>query len=244
MDKLPRLIKMTENKTTGDSMPAIHQWPEGERPREKCLKLGAASLGDAELLAIFLRTGIKGKDAVSLARELLADFGSLKALMSSSEKQFTSHLGLGQAKFVLLQACLEMSRRVLLESLERGNEITSSRASADYIRSQLMTHRQEVFAVLFLDNRHRVIRFEKMFYGTVNGASVHPREVVRRALELNAAALIVAHNHPSGVAEPSHADVQITRRLKEALELVDIRLLDHLVVGDRECLSLAERGQL
>ncbi|MBU0499682.1 MAG: DNA repair protein RadC [Gammaproteobacteria bacterium] len=223
---------------------AISDWPEGERPRERLLQRGAAALSDAELLAIFLRTGVKGKSAVDLARELLAAFGGLRGLLKADMNQFCSHLGLGEAKYAQLQAVLEMSRRHLGESLERCDVMDSPDATRRYLMSRLRECPQEVFAALFLDNRHRVIQFEELFRGTIDGASVHPRELVRRSLAHNAAALIIAHNHPSGVAEPSRADIDITRRLRDALSLVDVRLLDHLVIGDQEIVSLAERGLL
>lgn len=221
----------------------ITDWPEAEKPREKLLQKGADSLSDAELLAIFLRTGIKGLTAVDLARNLLDDFGSLKALLKADEKTFCTNKGLGRAKYAQLQAVLEMGRRHLFESIQRGDALTSPDDTRQYLKAQLQTYPHEVFACLFLDNRHRVISFEKMFYGTIDGASVYPREVVRKAMDKNAAAVIFAHNHPSGVAEPSKADEQITQKLKSALELVDIRVLDHIVVGD-ELVSFAERGLL
>ncbi len=223
---------------------AIRDWPEGERPREKLLKLGSHALSDAELLAIFLRTGLPGKSAVDLARELLADFGGLRALLEAEHEHFCRGKGLGSAKYAQLQATLELSRRHLRETLEHGDALTSPQHTRDYLKAQLRDRRREVFACLFLDNRHRVLAYEELFFGTIDGAGVHPREVVRRALELNAAALIAAHNHPSGVAEPSAADEAITRRIRDALQLVEIRLLDHMVVGDGEIVSLAERGLL
>jgi DNA repair protein RadC len=223
---------------------AITDWPADERPREKLLQRGAASLSDAELLAIFLRTGVSGKTAVDLARELLGDFGGLRALLEADRAAFCRGVGLGEAKYAQLQATLEIARRHLLEGLKRGDPLTSPDATRDYLRARLRGYPHEVFACLFLDNRHRVIEVEELFRGTIDGASVHPREVVRRALAHNAAAVIFAHNHPSGVAEPSGADERITRRLKEALALVDVRVLDHLIVGDGPIVSLAERGLL
>jgi len=221
---------------------AIKDWPARERPRERLLGLGPQSLSDAELLAIFLRTGVSGKSAVDLARELLARFGSLRQLLAADRALFCEAPGLGDAKFAQLQAVLEMGRRHLSERFERGNPLMSPEHTARFLQSQLRDYPYEVFAVLFLDNRHRVLAFEELFRGTIDGASVHPREVVRRALRHNAAAVILSHNHPSGVAEPSQADQQITSRLREALALVDVRVLDHLVVGDGDCCSLAERG--
>jgi DNA repair protein RadC len=221
---------------------AITDWPAGERPREKLLERGAAALSDAELLAIFLRTGIPGKNAVDLARELLEGFGGLRPLLEADLASFSRGKGLGKAKYVQLQACLELSRRHLLSTLQRGDALTSPSHTRRYLSAQLRDRQQEVFACLFLDNRHRVLGYEELFFGTVDGASVHPREVVRRCIAQNAAAVILAHNHPSGVAEPSRADEQITARLRQALSLVDVRLLDHMVIGDGEIVSLAERG--
>lgn len=220
----------------------ITDWPAAERPREKLLARGAVALSDAELLALFLRTGVPGRTAVDLARDLLAEFGGLRALLEAERPAFCRGPGLGEAKYVLLQAAVELGRRHLWEAVERGDPLTGPEDTRRYLRARLRDRVQEVFACLFLDNRHRVIAFEELFTGTVNGASVHPREVVRRALGHNAAAVILAHNHPSGVAEPSAADEAITRRLRDALALVDCRVLDHLVVGDSEVVSLAERG--
>ncbi len=221
---------------------AIRDWPAQERPREKLLHRGAATLSDAELLAIFLRTGVTGKSAVDLARELLHEYGSLRQLLAADQRRFCASRGLGQAKYAQLQAVLEMGRRHLRETLERGDPLSSPQHTRDYLSARLRGYPHEVFACLFLDNRHRVIEYEELFRGTIDGASVHPREVVRRAMSHNAAALILAHNHPSGIAEPSQSDAQITRRLKEALALIDVRVLDHIIVGDGEMTSLAERG--
>ncbi len=223
---------------------AITDWPADERPREKLLKNGPATLSDAELLAIFLRTGVAGKSAVDLARELLAGFGGLRPLLNASRTDFCAGQGLGDAKYAQLQAVLEMARRHLRESLERGEAFTSPGAVRGYLQARLRDAPREVFLVLFLDTRHRLIAAEELFLGTLGEAVVHPREVVRRAMHHNASALIVAHNHPSGVAEPSRADEVVTLRLKEALGMVDVRLLDHFVVGDGETVSLAERGLL
>jgi len=221
---------------------AIKDWPPGERPREKLLSQGAQALSDAELLAIFLRTGVAGRSAVDLARDLLLDFGGLRALLAADRKRFCSSAGLGDAKYAQLQAVLEMGRRHIGETLQRGEAIESPAHTVRYLSARLRDYPYEVFAALFLDNRHRVIRFEELFRGTIDGASVHPREVVRKAMLHNAAAVIFSHNHPSGVAEPSQADRRITERLREALALVDIRVLDHIVIGDGEHCSLAERG--
>ena len=223
---------------------SITDWPEGDRPREKLLARGAASLSDAELLAIFLRTGVVGKSAVDLARELLNRYGTLTQLFAASEADFCAVHGMGQAKFVQLQAVLEMSRRALQETLQRGDALNSPRAVRDYLQLLLAGRQQEVFVVLFLDTQHRVIATEELFHGTLSQTSVYPREVVKRALALNAAAVILAHNHPSGVAEPSSADELITSVLKQALALVDVRVLDHFIVAAGTTLSFAERGLL
>jgi len=222
----------------------INDWPAAERPREKLLIQGAAALSDAELLAIFLRTGVAGKTAVDLARDLLGRFDGLRPLLMATQAQFCQAKGLGVAKYTQLQAVLEMARRHLKETMQRGSALECPQQVRDYLQSQLRDQAHEVFACLFLDNQHRVISFEELFYGTVDGAAVYPREVVRRSMRHNAAAVILAHNHPSGVSEPSHADVAITERLKNALELVDVRVIDHLVVGDPEIVSFAERGLL
>jgi DNA repair protein RadC len=223
---------------------SITEWPEQERPREKLLARGAQALTDAELLAIFLRTGVPGKSAVDLARDLLVQLGGLKGLFAADEKGFCEVKGLGRAKYAQLQAVLALSRRYLEEEIGDRDLLTSPEATRAYLKARLYHQVREVFACLFLDNRHRVIRCEELFLGTIDGASVHPREVVRRALELQAAAVIFAHNHPSGVTEPSQADLRITQRLKDALALVDVRVLDHLIIGEGEAASLAEQGLL
>ena len=223
---------------------AIHSWPEGERPREKLIQQGAEALSDTELLAIFLRTGCAGKTAVDLARDLLKNFGGLTALLDASATQFCAQRGLGLAKYAQLQASQELARRHLREHMQREHVFTSSATVSSYLRLQLQRRKQEVFAALFLDSQHRLIAYEELFRGTIDGAAVYPREVVRQALGYNAAALILAHNHPSGVSEPSDADRRITRQLKDALALVDIRVLDHIVVGAGESVSMAERGEV
>jgi len=220
----------------------ITDWPEAERPREKLLARGAEALSDAELLAIFLRTGVAGKTAVDVARELLAQFGGLRPLLAAEHAVLCAAPGLGNAKYAQLMAALEIGRRHLGEALTRGTALESSRDTREYLRACLRDQTHEVFCGLFLDNRHRVIAFEELFAGTLNGTAVYPREVVKHALRYNAAAVIFAHNHPSGVAEPSRADEVLTARLKEALALVDIRVLDHVVVGDGDMVSFSERG--
>lgn len=218
--------------------------PKESLPREKLLQRGAHALSDAELLAIFLRTGCKGMNVLALSDFLLKEFGSLRALFSAKEQEFCQHKGLGVAKFVQLQAVLEMTQRYLAETLTRGDALTSPQHTRLYLSGILRDRQREAFYVLFLDTQHRVICGEILFEGTIDAASVYPREVVKRALEHNASALILAHNHPSGVAEPSPADRSITQRLVEALNLVDIRILDHFVVGDGEIVSFLERGWL
>lgn len=221
---------------------AITDWPQAERPREKLISRGAKSLSDAELLAIFLRTGVAGKTAVDLARDLLSHFGGLRSMLEAGQAEFCHARGLGMAKYTQLQAVMEMARRHLFESLQQGESLDSAQATKRYLQAHLRSYQQEVFLCLYLDNQHSVLSCEELFYGTIDGASVYPREVVKRCLQHNAAAVIFAHNHPSGVAEPSHADRAITERLRDALSLVDIRVLDHLIVGDSEVVSLAERG--
>lgn len=220
----------------------IKEWPQEERPREKLLARGAGALSDAELLAIFLRTGMKGRSAVDLARDLLNRFGSLRALLAADRARICASPGLGDAKYCQLLAALEMARRFFAETLPKGVSLTNPEQARDLLVARLRDRPHEVFAVLFLDNRHRMLHYGELFRGTIDGSAVHPREVVREALERGAAAVILAHNHPSGVAEPSAADQAITRRLREALQLVDIRVLDHIVVGDSETVSFAERG--
>ena len=223
---------------------AITDWPLDERPREKMLARGGDALTDSELLAIFLRTGVQGKSAVELARDILSRFGGLRGAMEASPDQFSQIHGMGTAKWAQLQACLELGRRYLESTLDRGEAFTSPALTRRFLQARLRAYHHEVFACLFLDNQNRLIRFEEMFTGTIDGASVYPREVVKRVLALNAAAVIFAHNHPSGVAEPSQADCHITQRLQAALDLVDVRVLDHFVVGDGEVVSMAERGML
>ena len=220
----------------------IRDWPDNERPREKLLKRGPAVLSDAELLAIFLCSGLQGSDVVSSARRLLTEHGPLRSLLEHSPKKLLKLPGIGPARACALLAALELGNRYLAAGLERGDALTDPQAAGRYFSQRLRGLPHEVFAVLFLDTRHRSIAFEEMFRGTVDGAEVHPREVVRRALVHNAASVIVGHNHPSGNGEPSAADRAITQRLKQALGLVEIRLLDHFIVGDGAAVSLAARG--
>lgn len=220
----------------------IVQWPEQDRPREKLLQKGAAALSDAELLAIFIRTGVQGKTAVDIAREIILNLGGLNGLLSADREHLLSYSGMGPAKVAQIEAALEMSRRALESEMNRGNCFNGAAQTATYVKAQLAGESREVFACLFLDNQHRLISFEKMFFGSIASASVYPREIVKRALELGAAAVILAHNHPSGVAEPSQSDLQITQRISQALDLVDIRTLDHFIIGDGKPVSFAERG--
>ena len=220
----------------------ITDWPSSERPREKLLARGAAALTDAELLAIFLRTGTRGRTAVDLARELLGRFGGLRALLRAAREDCAVP-GFGQAKYAQLQAALEIARRHLAEALARRDAIKDPAAVRRLLQARLRDREHETFAALFLDNQHRVIAFDELSQGTIDGASVYPREVIKAALRHGAAAVIFAHNHPSGVAEPSAADRTLTERLKTALAQVDIRVLDHFVVGE-QVVSFAERGWL
>ena len=223
---------------------AINDWPEDDRPREKLLAKGPGSLSDAELLAIFLRTGTKGKSAVDLARALLAKFGSLSGLSGASREAFCAVPGLGNAKYAQLQAATELTRRALAEEMKSGINLSSPTSVRDFLRLSIQSRQVEVFVGLFLDAQNRVIAVEELFSGTLTQTSVFPREVVRRALHHNAAGVIFAHNHPSGVAEPSHADEVLTQSLKQALALVDIKVLDHFIVAGSGLMSFAEKGLL
>jgi len=221
---------------------SISNWPATERPREKLLSKGPASLSDAELLAIFLRTGTHGKTAVDLGRSLLTHFGSISKLLATDQNSFTCLQGMGNAKYATLQAIRELSQRMLLEDIQRGQALTNPNASKQYLQSVLAHRQQEVFWALLLDNQHRILASQALAYGTLDSANIYPREVVKTCLEKNAAAVIFAHNHPSGSLTPSNADKAITRRLQDALQTVDIRLLDHIIVGDNSCVSMAELG--
>jgi DNA repair protein RadC len=222
----------------------IAEWPVDDRPREKLIAKGPEALSDAELVAILFCTGIRGRSAVDLAREALTHCGSLSALLSAERCVFRMIAGLGDAKFAQLQAVLEMSRRALREVLDKGAALSSPQAVRDYLRLKLQAKPHEVFAAVFLDAQNRVLAVEELFRGTLTQTSVFPREVVKRALFFNAAAVIFAHNHPSGVAEPSRADEALTQTLKHTLALVDVKVLDHFVVGGDSAMSFAERGLL
>lgn len=222
----------------------ITDWPDSERPREKLLTQGANTLSNAELIAIALRIGVAGETAVDLARRCLKHFGGLRKFMEADLKKFSTIRGLGPAKFVQLQAAFELVRRHLHETLIHGDVISNSMETRLYLTAQIRSYQHEVFACLFLDNHHRVISFEEMFQGSLTCANVHPREVVKRALFHNAAAIIFAHNHPSGIAEPSQADIELTLQLKQALELIQVQVLDHFIIGNGQTVSFVERGLL
>lgn len=222
----------------------IKHWPLQERPRERLLSVGPQALSDAELLAIFLRTGCHGLSAVDLARRLLAEFGSLQQLLQASESAVCALPGLGPTKYAQLQAVKELGLRLAKENLAEPDNMTSSRQVGEYLCQHLGHYQREVFALLMLDSQHRLICLEELFRGTIDSASVHPREVVKSALKHNAAAVILSHNHPSGVAEPSQSDRLITDSLVDALDLVGVRVLDHIVVGRKQWVSFADRGWL
>lgn len=223
---------------------SINDWPEGERPREKLLTQGPAALSEAELLAIFLRIGVSGKSAVDLARDLLLHFGSLNRLFNATQAEFSAFPGMGPAKYAQLQAVLEMARRALKEHLKQGDALASPQAVRDYLRLLLGGKRHEVFMVVFLDSQNRVIAAEEMFRGSIGQTSVYPREIVVQALKHNAAGVILAHNHPSGVTEASQADRWLTDQLKVALGLVDVHVIDHFIVTGAASYSFAEHGLL
>jgi len=223
---------------------AIRDWPAAERPREKLIEQGAGALSDAELLAIFLRVGVTGKSAVDLARDLLNEFGSLNGIFAASEKAIGQVHGMGTSKYVQLQAIFEMSRRALNEQMQEKDVLSSPQQVRDYLVLNLGSRLKEVFLVLSLDAQNRLIASEEMFSGTLTQTSVYPREVVKRALHFNAAAVVFAHNHPSGTSKQSSADETITQELKKALALVDVRVLDHFIVAGNNLLSFVEQGLL
>lgn len=223
---------------------SIIDWPEDQRPRERLIRNGAQTLSDPELLAIFLRTGIPGKNAIELGRDLLSHFGSLEKLFGSSIKQFSNLKGVGPAKFAQLQAAYELSRRALIEDLREGIKLSSPQAVKHYLRMELSAKTSEIFIALFLDTQHRLICTEQLFSGTLRHTNVYPREIVRAALDHNAAAVILAHNHPTGTCEPSESDISLTLTLKSALNLVDVNVIDHMIVAQNSIYSFAEHGQL
>ena len=221
---------------------AISDWPEQERPRDKLLAKGAAALSDAEILAIFLRIGHAGHSAIDLSRDLLQQFGGLRQLIDAEIEEFCAIKGLGTVKFVQIQAAIELGRRYIQAELHDSDAFTSPALTREFLTLKMRRYPYEVFACLYLDNRHRLISFDELFRGTIDNAQVHSREVVKAAIKHNAAAAIFAHNHPSGVAEPSQADISLTKNLQQALTLIDVRVLDHVIVGNGEAVSLAERG--
>lgn len=223
---------------------SITNWPIAERPREKLLKQGAQSLSDAELIAIFFRTGIRGKTALDLAREALSHFGNLRNLFAAKPEQFCKLAGIGPNKYVQLQATLEISKRHLQESLHHQDVFANTAQTRRFLKAHLRDRKNEVFVCLFLDSQHRLIQSEELFQGSINSANVHPRVVVQRALHFNAQAVIFAHNHPSGLATPSDADKHITQQLKKALQLIEVKVLDHIIIAEQDSLSLAEQGYL
>lgn len=223
---------------------AIKDWPQQLRPRERLLTEGAHVLSDAELLAIFIRTGIKNKDALTLAREYLQAAGSLGALLALPKQEFCALAGLGEAKYASLQAALAMASRFYGEQAAALPVADSASAAKRIAKLHLGLLQSEAFGVLFLTAQHAQIRFEVLFKGSINQAAVYPREIVKRALVLNAAAIILAHNHPSGLAQPSEADIAITRRIQAAMATIDVQVLDHIIVGAGEPHSFAEQGML
>ena len=241
MKKDTKTLLTTPSPTPKNSRSASGAWCD-ERPREKLIRLGPKSLTDVELLAIFLRTGTRGRGVLQLACDLLAQFDGIRGLLEARPEAIMNAPGMGSAKFAQLGAALELSERYLHHAFIKGDAITDPGQTRKYLKAKLRNYEREVFACLYLDNQHRLINYEELFFGTIDGASVHPREVVKRVLSHNAAAVIFAHNHPSGLAEPSQADRRITDRLKSALMLVDVRVLDHMIVGDAEVVSFAERG--
>lgn len=221
---------------------SIKEWPPTERPREKLIQKGVQSLSDAELLALFLQTGRPGLSAIDVARQMLLDFGGLDKVLAADKNRFCDYPGMGVARFALLQAALEVSRRNVFCEVREQDVLTSPNLVREYLSLHISGLQHEVFVGLFLDNRHRVLEYQELFSGTIDSAAVYPREVVKRCLQVNAAAVIFAHNHPSGVAEPSDTDVRLTRKLTDALALIDVRVLDHLIIGQGVQTSLAERG--
>nr|WP_136252791.1 DNA repair protein RadC [Ningiella ruwaisensis] len=222
----------------------ILDWPEQERPREKLLHYGAQNLSDAELLAIFLQTGVKGQNAVQLAKSALQRFGSLRSLLQAPKRKLMSTPGFGAAKYAVLQASIELQKRHLSEQMVRERSFCHADDASNYLISQLRDKQREVFSMLMLDSQHQLIAYREMFQGTINSAAVYPRELVKQAMEDNAAAVILAHNHPSGRAEPSQSDIAITQKIKQAMQLVEVTVLDHFVIGDGKAVSFARRGLL
>lgn len=225
-------------------MSSVKDWPASERPREKMAELGVATLSDAELLAILLGTGIRGKDVVTFARDLLNAFDGIGGMLSAPAESLLQQPGMGPARVMQLQVVMEIARRYLAWELQRGDGFTRPQMVRDYLTAQLRHQEREVFVVLLLDSQHRLLKYVELFQGTINAAPVYPREVLKLVMQYNAAAVILAHNHPSGVAEPSQADQRVTERLKRALGMIDVALLDHFVIGSGTPVSFAERGLL
>jgi DNA repair protein RadC len=223
---------------------ALTDWPAQERPREKMLRLGVTSLSEAELLAIFLRTGLKGKTAVDLARELLQEYKSLRSLLAAPSSKLFSIKGIGKTKYVMLHAALELGRRFLEEGLHPTKNIASLSDAKKYLIAKLSSHKQEVFSCIFLNSKHHILHYEELFHGTISFTPIYPRIIAQKALEYNAAAIILAHNHPSGSTHPSESDLTATNSLVTILGHLDIRVLDHIIVGGNDCTSLAEKGLL
>lgn len=219
----------------------LKQLPQEQRPREKLICLGSEQLSDAELLAIFLRTGTQGTNAIDLSQQLLVHFGSLRLLIAATHDEFCDLKGLGSAKYAQLQAVIEMARRYFSEQAKVSVPLRSPDAVKDFLRSKLKDEDHEVFSILYLDSQHRVLKYEVLFLGTIDGATIYPRVVLKKVIDSRAAAVIFAHNHPSGTTDPSQADIAITERLKKALELIDVKVLDHFIVG-HDVVSFAERG--
>jgi DNA repair protein RadC len=236
--------EVVSSKSVSTRRVPIREWPESARPREKLRDQGARALSDAELLAILLRSGTRGHSAIDLAHTHIAAFGSLRELLTADWNAWTKKEGVGLARYAALQAALELARRHLLEPIKVGSVLSAPNAVQTFLLAQLRDRPYEVFCVLFLNSRHRLIAFEELFRGTTDAAQVYTREVLHRALAHNAPSIILAHNHPSGDIEPSEADEAITRRIKEALALVDLRVLDHIIVGDGRCFSFSEHGML
>lgn len=225
-------------------MSSVKDWPASERPREKMAELGVATLSDAELLAILLGTGIRGKDVVTFARDLLNAFDGIGGMLSAPAESLLQQPGMGPARVMQLQVIMEIARRYLAWELQRDDGFTRPQMVRDYLTAQLRHQEREVFVVLLLDSQHRLLKYVELFQGTINAAPVYPREVLKLVMQYNAAAVILAHNHPSGVAEPSQADQRVTERLKRALGMIDVALLDHFVIGSGTPVSFAERGLL
>ncbi len=225
-------------------MSSVKDWPASERPREKMAELGVATLSDAELLAILLGTGIRGKDVVTFARDLLNAFDGIGGMLSAPAESLLQQPGMGPARVMQLQVVMEIARRYLAWELQRDDGFTRPQMVRDYLTAQLRHQEREVFVVLLLDSQHRLLKYVELFQGTINAAPVYPREVLKLVMQYNAAAVILAHNHPSGVAEPSQADQRVTERLKRALGMIDVALLDHFVIGSGTPVSFAERGLL